>query len=78
MRQRQIISRNVAALAKCDLRAQVVIRDNAAADFQSLKPALGTGIGLRWRSPVGPLRLDWAYGHENRAGRLHFSVGITF
>jgi translocation and assembly module TamA len=51
---------------------------NAAADFQSLKPALGTGIGLRWRSPVGPLRLDWAYGHENRAGRLHFSVGITF
>lgn len=51
---------------------------NAADDFGEWTPALGTGIGLRWRSPVGPLKLDWAYGRELRKFRLHFSVGVTF
>ncbi len=51
---------------------------NAADSFGSLKPVYGTGVGLRWRSPVGPLRLDWAYGSETRQGRFHFSVGIAF
>ena len=32
----------------------------------TLEPALGAGVGLRWRSPVGPLRLDWAWGDEVR------------
>lgn len=51
---------------------------NAANDWGQLEPALGAGVGLRWRSPVGPLRLDWAYGREVRKSRLHFSVGIAF
>lgn len=51
---------------------------NATNSLQALKPALGAGVGLRWRSPVGPLRLDWAYGREVRQARLHFSVGIAF
>ncbi len=51
---------------------------NAADTFNQLHPALGLGVGLRWRSPVGPLRLDWAYGREVRKTRLHFSVGIAF
>jgi translocation and assembly module TamA len=51
---------------------------NAADSFANLTPALGYGIGLRWRSPVGPLKLDWAYGREVRKSRLHFSVGIAF
>ena len=51
---------------------------NAADSFSALKPALGVGVGVRWRSPVGPLRLDWAYGRETRKGRFHFSVGIAF
>jgi len=51
---------------------------NAADSFANLKPALGYGVGVRWRSPVGPLRVDWAYGHELRRARLHFSVGIAF
>ncbi len=51
---------------------------NAATSFGQWTPAVGAGVGLRWRSPVGPLRLDWAYGRELRQGRLHFSVGITF
>lgn len=51
---------------------------NAADSFKELHPALGTGIGVRWRSPVGPLRLDWAWGAQTRKSRLHFSVGIAF
>jgi translocation and assembly module TamA len=35
-------------------------------------------VGVRWRSPVGPLRLDWAYGQEVGKARIHFSVGIAF
>jgi translocation and assembly module TamA len=51
---------------------------NAADSFSNLDPAVGVGIGLRWRSPVGPLRLDWAWGAKVRKARLHFSVGIAF
>ena len=50
----------------------------AADRFSDLRPVVGTGIGLRWRSPVGPLRLDLAYGEAVRKARLHFSVGISF
>ena len=51
---------------------------NAANSLRALKPAWGAGVGIRWRSPVGPLRLDWAYGREAHSARLHFSVGIAF
>ena len=51
---------------------------NAAASFGALKPVYGVGFGVRWRSPVGPLRVDLAYGSETRKPRLHFSVGIAF
>lgn len=50
----------------------------AATRWGELSPVLGYGVGLRLRSPVGPLRLDLAYGQELRAFRLHFGVGITF
>jgi len=50
---------------------------NAANSFASLKPAIGVGAGVRWRSPVGPLRVDLAWGRETRKLRLHFSVGIA-
>ena len=51
---------------------------NAAASFSALKPVYGVGVGVRWRSPVGPLRLDLAYPSETHKPRLHFSVGIAF
>jgi len=50
---------------------------DAADGWDSLRPKWGYGAGLRWRSPVGPLRLDAAYGHDVEQFRLHFSVGIT-
>ncbi len=51
---------------------------NAANHWKDLAPAWGYGLGLRWRSPVGPLRVDLAYGEEVRKVRLHLSVGIAF
>lgn len=37
----------------------------------------GAGLGLRWRSPVGPIRIDLAHGFEKPGDtiRLHFSIG---
>ena len=42
------------------------------------KPAVGYGVGVRWRSPIGPLRADVAWGQEVHKARLHLTVGITF
>ena len=43
-------------------------------DFPTLKSAVG--IGVRWVSPVGPLRLDLAHPLDDEGGvRLHFSMG---
>ena len=40
--------------------------------------ALGYGIGARVRTPIGPFRLDVAYGQRTGEVRLHFSVGLAF
>lgn len=50
-----------------------------AADTPSqLSPVFGYGFGARYRSPVGPVNLDLAYGEATRKFRLHFSLGVTF
>ncbi|QNA87724.1 BamA/TamA family outer membrane protein [Massilia sp. Dwa41.01b] len=51
---------------------------NAADKFKELKPEVGYGVGARWRSPVGPINVDIAYGQAVRKARLHFSLGFTF
>jgi translocation and assembly module TamA len=40
--------------------------------------AIGAGLGARFRTPIGPIRADLAYGEEVASWRLHFSVGYTF
>ncbi len=50
----------------------------AADSWKGFRPALGYGVGARWRSPIGPLKLDLAYGQALREFRLHFSLGIAF
>lgn len=45
---------------------------------RALSPQIGIGMGLRYRSPVGPLQVDLAYGVERQALRLHMSVGFAF
>jgi translocation and assembly module TamA len=51
---------------------------NAADTFSGLHPKSGYGVGARWKSPVGPINVDVAYGHAVRKARLHFSLGFTF
>ncbi|RZA29453.1 MAG: outer membrane protein assembly factor [Lysobacteraceae bacterium] len=51
---------------------------NAADKVGDLQPKSGFGVGARWRSPVGPINVDLAYGHAVKKARLHFSLGFTF
>ncbi len=47
-------------------------------DFDAYDWEIGAGVGLRWRSPVGPVRLDVAHGLGNAAQqsiRLHLNIG---
>lgn len=48
---------------------------DALADLRLLS---GVGMGLRYRSPVGPLQLSLAYAPERRQVRLHLGVGFAF
>ena len=50
----------------------------AVEHWRDYKPALGYGAGLRWRSPIGPLKVDLAWAEALHKLRLHFTVGITF
>jgi translocation and assembly module TamA len=43
-----------------------------------IRLSTGVGTGVRWKSPVGPVQADIAYGVESKDVRLHMSVGFTF
>lgn len=58
--------------------ATFVDAGRAAPRFDDLKMAVGYGVGVRWRSPVGPLKIDWSWGEEVHRGRLDLSVGVAF
>ena len=58
--------------------AAFVDAGNAFDDRSEARPAVGYGLGARVRTPIGPFRLDVAYGEQSRQVRLHFSVGIAF
>lgn len=51
---------------------------NAVDSLSGARLALGYGVGARVRTPLGPFRLDVAYGQEVHTVRVHFSVGLTF
>ena len=51
---------------------------NAANSWRDYDPAYGYGLGVRWRSPVGPVGVDIAYGEETKDYRLHFNLGVSF
>jgi translocation and assembly module TamA len=51
---------------------------NAADSIRELTPSAGYGLGARWRSPVGPISVDLAYGQKVEKFRLHFSLGFSF
>ena len=45
---------------------------------KDMKPSVGIGTGVRWKSPIGPLQMDLAYGVKPKALRLHVTVGFVF
>ncbi|MGE5169973.1 MAG: autotransporter assembly complex protein TamA [Rudaea sp.] len=58
--------------------AAFVDAGNAFDEWSEFKLAVGYGIGARVKTPIGPFRLDVAYGEQSRQVRLHFSVGVAF
>jgi len=58
--------------------AAFVDAGNAWNEASGFSLALGYGLGLRAASPIGPLRIDVAYGERDGKVRLHFSLGLTF
>ena len=58
--------------------AAFVDAGNATDTLSDTHLALGYGLGLRVRSPLGPFRVDLAYGQDVHKVRLHLSVGLTF
>jgi translocation and assembly module TamA len=47
-------------------------------DTGDYEPVFGIGGGVRFRTPIGPVRADVAYGEDVDSWRLHFSVGFVF
>jgi len=50
--------------------------------YFSSKLRTGAGCGIRWFSPMGPLRLEWGYNlqpkEDERRSRWEFSIGGFF
>ena len=62
-----------------DFESAVFVDAGAVADQVSeLKTKVGVGFGTRWRSPVGPVQADLAYGVAAKKVRLHLRLGFTF
>jgi translocation and assembly module TamA len=62
-----------------DWESTVFIDAGAVANNASeLRPRVGLGVGARWKSPVGPLQIDVAYGVDVQRLRLHMNVGFNF
>ena len=55
------------------------VDSGAVADrVTNLRPVFGAGVGVRYKSPLGPIEAAVAYGFETRKVRLHFTIGTTF
>ena len=64
---------------RTDWDSTLFIDAGAVADkARDLRPSVGIGAGVRWRSPVGPLQMDLAYGLKAKRLRLHLAVGFSF
>ncbi|MFN3375695.1 MAG: autotransporter assembly complex protein TamA [Burkholderiaceae bacterium] len=61
------------------LESTLFLDAGAVADRPAdLDPRVGVGAGVRWRSPVGPLQADLAWGAQERRLRLHLRLGFSF
>lgn len=58
--------------------AAFVDAGDAADSREELDPAIGAGLGLRWRTVAGPLALDLARGDRTGRWHWHFSLLVAF
>ncbi len=60
--------------------AAFVDTGNAFDSLANMNLATGAGVGVRWRSPVGMVRVDVAYPFNgtSRMPRLHLGIGASF
>jgi len=62
-----------------DLETAVFVDTGAVANrVEQFSFKSGVGVGARWKSPIGPLQIDLAYGVATEAFRLHLNVGFQF
>ena len=62
-----------------DWESTVFVDAGAVADKPGeLQAKVGVGVGARWRSPVGPVQADLAYGVDIKEFRLHLRLGFNF
>ena len=62
-----------------DWEGALFIDAGAVADRPAdLRAKVGVGAGVRWKSPIGPLQIDLAYGVAAKQLRLHMNVGFSF
>lgn len=51
---------------------------DVTSNFKNMSMKHGTGLGVRWFSPVAPFSFDVAYGHQDKKLRWHISLGTRF
>jgi len=51
---------------------------DAADTAGDLNLSVGYGLGVRWRSPAGPIGADLAYGQRTGELHIHFALAIPF
>ncbi len=51
---------------------------DVSSNFKNMSMQHGTGVGVRWFSPVAPFSFDVAYGHQDKKLRWHISLGTRF
>ena len=62
-----------------NFEAVVFVDAGAVADrVTDLDPSFGVGVGARYRSPLGPLQVDLAYGVDAKRLRLHVNLNTAF
>jgi len=62
-----------------DLESVLFVDAGAVGDrLRDLRPHVGAGAGVRWKSPVGPVEGAIAYGFKAKRARLHLTVGFAF